>query len=66
MIAVDTNLLVYRADGQWHMPAKAALRELAEGSLLWGIPSPCLSEFLAVVTGFKLPILATPLEQALN
>lgn len=68
MIAVDTNLLVYahRADGQWHMPAKAALRELAEGSLLWGIPSPCLSEFLAVVTGFKLPILATPLEQALK
>ena len=68
MIAVDTNLLVYahRADVQWHAPAKAALRELAEGNLLWGIPSPCLSEFLAVVTGFKGSIVATPLEQALK
>ena len=68
MIAIDTNVLVYahRSDVQWHLPAKAALKRLAEGNLPWGIPSPCLSEFLAVVTGFKLPILATPLEQALE
>ncbi len=68
MIAVDTNLLVYahRGDVQWHFAAKSALRGLAEGHLLWGIPSPCLSEFLAVVTGFKAPVLATPLARALE
>jgi toxin-antitoxin system PIN domain toxin len=52
LIAVDTNILVYahRRDSQWHEPAAACLRELAEGSASWALPWPCLHEFLAIVT----------------
>jgi toxin-antitoxin system PIN domain toxin len=52
MIAVDTNLLVYahRRDSEWHAPAAAALRGLAEGRAQWAIPWPCIYEFLAIVT----------------
>lgn len=52
MIAIDTNLLVYahRKDSQWNGPAATALRSLAEGNTPWGIPWPCLHEFLAIVT----------------
>ena len=67
MIALDTNLLVYahRADTHWHARARALVTDLAQGSAPWGIPSPCLSEFLAVVTGFRAPVTPTPLETAL-
>ena len=52
MIAVDTNLLVYahREDSPWHERAYLAVAELAGGRDTWGIPWPCLHEFLAVVT----------------
>jgi uncharacterized protein len=52
MIAVDTNLLVYayREDAEFHQPALAAVLRLAEGGERWGIPWPCVHEFLAVVT----------------
>lgn len=52
MIAVDTNIFVYayREDSNWHVPALAALHELAEGSRSWGIPWPCIHEFVAIVT----------------
>ncbi len=52
MIAVDTNILVYahRHDSQWHQPARAVMRSLAEGTAPWAIPWPCVHEFLAVVT----------------
>lgn len=52
MIAVDTNLLVYahRKDSDWHDEALASLVRLAEGSRRWGIPWPCVHEFLAVTT----------------
>ncbi|WP_372735934.1 type II toxin-antitoxin system VapC family toxin [Nocardioides sp.] len=52
MIAVDTNVLVYahRADSDDHEAALSALRTLAEGGRPWGVPWPCLHEFLAVVT----------------
>lgn len=52
MIAVDTNLLVYahREDSPYHAAAYAKVAELAQGSGAWGIPWPCLHEFLAVVT----------------
>lgn len=52
MIAVDGNLLVYahRRDSEWHEPAAAAVRELAEGRSAWAIPWPCLYEFYAVTT----------------
>jgi uncharacterized protein len=52
MIAVDTNLMVYahRVDSEWHEPAFETLRDLAEGTLPWGIPWPCVHEFFAIVT----------------
>ena len=52
MIAVDTNLLVYahREDSPWHDDAYARIRELAEGPASWGVPWPCIHEFLAIVT----------------
>ncbi len=68
MIAVDTNILVYahRRDSQWHEPAAACIRGLAEQPRSWMIPWPCVHEFLAVVTRagiFKTP---TPLAAALH
>lgn len=52
MIAVDTNLLVYahREESPHHHPARDALRGLAESGSRWGVPWPCVHEFLAVVT----------------
>ena len=52
MIAVDTNILVYahRRDSDWHEPAAACVRELAEGAGSWALPWPCLHEFFAIVT----------------
>lgn len=68
MIAVDTNVLIYahRAENPWHEQAHSAIKGLAEGPLPWGIPSPCLAEFLAVVTGFRGVVQATPLADALG
>jgi hypothetical protein len=68
MTAVDTNLLVYahRADSPWHQAASQRLSDLAEASLPWAIPWPCIHEFLSIVTsprGFQTP---TPLTQALD
>ena len=52
MIALDTNVLVYahRRDATWHAEAADVLRGLAEGSAPWGIPWPCVHEFVAIVT----------------
>lgn len=52
MIAVDTNLLVYahREDADFHEPSLRALLELAGGRRAWGIPWPCLHEFISIVT----------------
>ena len=52
MIAVDTNILVYahRRDCEWHKPAAACLRELAEGAASWALPWPCVHEFFSIVT----------------
>ena len=52
MIGVDTNILVYahRRDSEWHEPAAACVRELAEGTASWALPWPCLHEFMAIVT----------------
>ncbi len=52
MIAVDTNILVYAHVDTFpkHPAAKEALIELAEGGRMWGIPSPCLVEFMRVAT----------------
>ena len=52
MIATDTNILVYahRSDSEWHPQARAKIEALAGGSVLWGLPWPCVHEFLAIVT----------------
>lgn len=52
MIALDTNVLVYahRTDSPHHGAALAALTALATGSAPWGLPYPCVHEFLSIVT----------------
>jgi len=52
VIAIDTNVLVYahRRDAPFHAAAAAAVRGAAEGPAPWGIPWPCVHEFLAVTT----------------
>lgn len=52
MIALDTNVLVaaHRSDSPFHRAAADRVRELAEGSVPWGLPWPCLHEFFSVVT----------------
>ena len=52
MIATDTNILVYahRADSEWHGRARSCIQSLAEGPVLWGIPWPCVHEFIAIAS----------------
>lgn len=66
MIAVDTNILVYahRADSPWHAKAAELIRGLAEGSLGWAIPWPCIHEFLSIVTHPKIYRPPSPLVAA--
>jgi uncharacterized protein len=56
LIAVDTNILVYahRRDSEWHQPAAALIKELAEGRNQWALPWPSIHEFLAIVTHQKI------------
>jgi len=68
MIAVDTNVLVYahRRDSEWHEPAAAAIRGLAEGHAPWAIPWPCVHEFLAIATHPAIYQPPSTMEQALR
>lgn len=68
MIAVDTNILVYahRADSPWHDAAKRIVRALAVGTASWGIPWPCVHEFLAITTHPRIFAPPTPLAQAVD
>ena len=52
MIATDTNILVYahRTDSEWHERAKSCIESLAEGRVAWGIPWPCVHEFMTIAT----------------
>lgn len=52
MIATDTNILVYahRRDSDWHAQASDRIASLAEGRATWGLPWPCVHEFLAIVS----------------
>ena len=52
MIALDTNILVYahRADSIHHAAARELVSSLANGDEPWGLPWPCVYEFLRVVT----------------
>lgn len=68
MIAVDTNILVYahRQDSPFHEAALVRVTELAEGLANWGIPWPCLHEFLAIVTNTRIYAPPTPLARAID
>ena len=68
MIALDSNLLVYahREDSPWHAAALECVQRLAEGRAPWGIPWPCLHEFLAVTTHPRIYSPPTPLEMAVE
>lgn len=52
MIATDTNILVYahRTDSEWHAQARGRIATLAEGRVSWGLPWPCVHEFLAIAS----------------
>lgn len=68
MIAVDTNLLVFahRGSGPHHEAALAALRPVFEGTSPWGLPWPCLHEFISVVTNPGIYKPASTLPEALG
>ena len=68
MIATDTNILVYahRADSQWHDRAKSRIEELAHGRISWGLPWPCIHEFLAVATHPRIYEPPSTLSQAID
>ncbi len=68
MIAADTNILVYahRSDSEWYEPARTCIRSLAEGRITWGIPWPCVHEFLSIVTHPKIYDPPTGLDAAID
>ena len=68
MIALDTNILVYanRAESRHHKAALKLLRTLAEGDAQWGLPWPCIYEYLRVVTHRRVFDPPTPLGAALD
>jgi hypothetical protein len=50
--AIDTNILVFAeiTSSDHNAAARRVLEQLAEGTLPWGLPWPCVYEFLRVVT----------------
>jgi uncharacterized protein len=68
VIAVDTNILIYahRFDSPFNQGAFERLTELANGTAAWGIPWPCLHEFLAIVTHPRIFAPPTSLEMAIG
>jgi uncharacterized protein len=65
--AIDTNILIFAEirSSAHHRAARDLLQELAEGSLPWAIPWPCVYEFLRVVTHPKVYHPPVPLPLAL-
>jgi hypothetical protein len=66
--ALDTNVLVYarREETVHHAAAAALVRSLAEGPEPWGLPWPCVYEFLRVVTHPRVFHPPTTLESAVE
>ena len=67
MIALDTNILValHRLDQPGNPAAVAAYESAGGDRAPWGIPWPCVHEFLAVVTHPRIFAKPTPLDMAL-
>jgi toxin-antitoxin system PIN domain toxin len=67
MIAVDTNVLVafHRLEYSHHAVAVEVVTSLAEGEKRWGIPWPCVHEFVAVVTNNRIFVEPTALLDAI-
>lgn len=68
MIALDANLLVYahRSDSPSHRRAAEAITDLSTKPGTWGIPWPCVHEFLGVVTNARIFRDPTPMVSALH
>jgi len=68
VIAVDTNVLVYahRRDSPDHASAHRELNALAIGQRGWGIPWPCIHEFIAVVTSPRLYVEPADVRRAIH
>lgn len=68
MRVVDTNVLVYAEirSSPCHEVARRLLVELSEGPLPWGIPWPCVYEFLRIVTHPRVYHPPVPLDLALE
>ncbi len=66
MIAVDTNILLYahRAEVPWHKPALAAMMRLVLADEPWGIPWPCVHEFVGIATHPRIYAPPSTLAQA--
>jgi uncharacterized protein len=66
--AVDTNILVYAEiiSSSHHRTARRLLTDLAEGSVPWAIPWPCVYEFLRVITHPRVFSPPVPLGVALH
>ena len=68
MIAVDTNVLVHahRPESPHHERALAELASLQQTRGSWGLPWPCVHEFLATVTNGRIFRSPTPVPAALD
>ena len=68
MIAVDTNILVYshREEEAQYDEARSALESIWSTGRGWGLPWPCVHEFLAVVTNRKIYPDPTPMALAID
>jgi toxin-antitoxin system PIN domain toxin len=68
VIAVDTSILIYshREEDAQHDAARSALESVWSTGRGWGLPWPCMHEFLAVVTNPKIYPDPTPMAVAID
>jgi toxin-antitoxin system PIN domain toxin len=66
MVAVDTNILAYAyiASSPFHETSTKLVQDLANGDQPWGIPWPCIHEFLSIVTHPR--VYASPMPAAVR
>jgi uncharacterized protein len=56
----------HRRDSEWHAAARQCLARLAEGREAWGVPWPCIHEFLAIATHLRIYRPPTPVADAVR